>query len=114
MKGVEGKQCLPYTVVYHYQYACDSASAKIAQMFLTVTVIFTVAVFIESPADCELWVLLIFCGQKLKICKIYHEICAVYGENIMSHSGVSQWYHMFQIGWTSVHDEERSGQVSDK
>jgi transposase len=44
--------------------------------------------------------------------EIHRELCAVYGQNIMSEGTVKQWCRMFKDGPTNVHDEERSGRPS--
>jgi transposase len=36
--------------------------------------------------------------------EMYHELCAVYSQNI-SEETVSQWYRMFRDRGTNVHDE---------
>jgi hypothetical protein len=41
-----------------------------------------------------------------------HEICAVYGQNVMSEGNVRQWCTMFKDGNTNVHNEEQMGQPS--
>lgn len=68
---------------------------------------------IDSPADCEVRSVIRFlCAKGLKAIEIHREICAVYGENIMSDGMVRKWVRAFKDGRTSVHDEERSGRPS--
>jgi transposase len=46
----------------------------------------------------------------------HRELCAVYGQTVMSEGTVRQWCRMFKDGRTNVHNEERSGRpavVSD-
>jgi hypothetical protein len=42
--------------------------------------------------------------------EIHCELCAVYGQNVMSEGTVRQWCRMIKDGRTNVHDEQRSGQ----
>jgi hypothetical protein len=42
--------------------------------------------------------------------EIHHELCTVYGQNIMSEGTVGQWFRIFKDGSRNIHDEERSGQ----
>jgi transposase len=44
--------------------------------------------------------------------EIHHELCAVYGQNVMSEGTARQWCRMFKDGRINVHDEERSGRPS--
>jgi hypothetical protein len=41
--------------------------------------------------------------------EIHRELCAVYGQNVMSEGTVRQWCRMFKDGQQIIHDEERSG-----
>lgn len=68
---------------------------------------------IVSPADCEVRAVIRFLSAKgLKAIDIHREICAVYGENIMSDGMVRKWVRAFKDGRTNVHDEQRSGRPS--
>lgn len=68
---------------------------------------------IVSPADCEVRAVIRFLsGKGLKATDIHREICAVYGENIMSDGMVRKWVRAFKDGRTNVHDEQRSGRPS--
>jgi hypothetical protein len=49
---------------------------------------------------------------KTSAVEIHHELCAVYGQNVMSEETVRRWCRMFKDGWTKVHDEEWSSQPS--
>jgi hypothetical protein len=48
-------------------------------------------------------------AKNFKAAEIHHQLCEVYGENVMSAGGVRQWCRMFKNGRTNVHDEERAG-----
>jgi transposase len=39
--------------------------------------------------------------------EIHNELCAVYGQNVVSEGTVRQWCRMFKDERTNVHDEER-------
>ena len=41
--------------------------------------------------------------------EIHHQICQVYGDNVMSDGKVRKWVWMFNEGRENVHDEARSG-----
>jgi transposase len=51
-------------------------------------------------------------AKNTRAAKIHRELCAVYGQNVMSEGTVRQWCRMFRDGRTHVHDEERSGRPS--
>jgi len=44
--------------------------------------------------------------------EIHHQICQVYGDNVMSDGTVRKWVRMFNEGRQKVHDEARSGRPS--
>jgi len=44
--------------------------------------------------------------------EIYHQICQVYGDNVMSDGMVRKWVRMFNEGRENVHDMARSGRPS--
>jgi transposase len=44
--------------------------------------------------------------------EIHCELCAVYGEYVMSEGTVGQWSRMFRDEPTNVHDEERGDRPS--
>jgi hypothetical protein len=41
--------------------------------------------------------------------EIHCELCAVYGQNVMSDGSVRQWCRILKDGRTNVHNEVRSG-----
>jgi hypothetical protein len=52
----------------------------------------------------------------MSVVEINRELCAIYGQNVMSEGAVRQWCRMFRDGQTNVCDIEHSGQppaVSD-
>ncbi|XP_071043084.1 histone-lysine N-methyltransferase SETMAR-like [Parasteatoda tepidariorum] len=68
---------------------------------------------IVSQAHCEVRAVIRFLSAKgLKSIDIHHEICAVYGQSIMSDGMVKKWVRAFIEGRTNVHDEQRSGRPS--
>jgi hypothetical protein len=42
----------------------------------------------------------------MSVAVTHREICAVYGQNVMSEGDVRQWCRMFKDGPTNAHDEE--------
>jgi len=44
--------------------------------------------------------------------EIHHQICQVYGDNVMSDGMVRKWVRMFNEGRENVHDKVRSGHPS--
>jgi hypothetical protein len=61
----------------------------------------------DNPASCE--IRSVICCLHTKIMspvEIHHELCAVYGQNIMSEGSVRQTCRMFEDGLTNVHNEE--------
>jgi len=44
--------------------------------------------------------------------EIHHQICQVYGDNVMSDGIVRKWVRMFNEGRENVRDEARSGRSS--
>jgi len=44
--------------------------------------------------------------------EIHHQICQVYGDNVMSDGMVRKWVRMFNEGRENVHDEARSRRPS--
>jgi transposase len=68
---------------------------------------------IDSPVSCEIRAVIRFLHVKnISSAEIHLELCAVYGQNLMSEGTVRQWCRMFKDGRTNVHDEERSGRPS--
>jgi hypothetical protein len=50
--------------------------------------------------------------KNMSAAKIHREICAVYGQNVISKGTARQWCGMFKDVRTNVQDEELSGQPS--
>ena len=68
---------------------------------------------IEGAADCEIQPVIRFLNARNVLSsKIHHQICQVYGDNVMSDGTVRKWVPMFNVGWENVHDEARSGPSS--
>jgi transposase len=68
---------------------------------------------IDNPASCELHtVIRFFHAKNMSAAEIHRELCALYGQNVMSEGIVRKWCRMFKDGRTNVHHEERSGQPS--
>jgi hypothetical protein len=44
--------------------------------------------------------------------EIHRELCAVYGQKVMSEGTPEQWYRMLKHAQTDVHGEEGSGHLS--
>jgi hypothetical protein len=42
--------------------------------------------------------------------EIHHELCVIYGQNVMSEGTIRQWCTMFRDKQTNVHNEEQSVQ----
>ncbi|PNF14616.1 hypothetical protein B7P43_G12124 [Cryptotermes secundus] len=70
---------------------------------------------IPASADCEVRsvrsVIKFLNAQSIAPIKI-HQLCQVYGPNVMSKQMVHRWCRQFSAGRQSVHDEKRSGQPS--
>jgi transposase len=68
---------------------------------------------IDNPANCEIHAVIRFLhAENISAAEIHRELCAVYGQNVMSGGTVRQWCRMFKDGRTNVHDEEQSGRPS--
>jgi hypothetical protein len=66
---------------------------------------------IDKPASCEIrTVARSLHAKDMSDAEIYRDLCAAYGQNLMSEVIVRQLCRMFEDGRTNVHDEERSGQ----
>jgi len=64
---------------------------------------------IEGAADCEIQsVIRFFNSRNVLPSEIHHQICQVYGDNVMSGGMVRKWVRMFNEVWEKVHDEARS------
>ena len=65
---------------------------------------------IEGVADCEIWSVIRFLNARNVLpSEIYHQICQVYCDNVMSDGMVRKWVRMFIEGRENVYDEARSG-----
>jgi hypothetical protein len=66
---------------------------------------------IDNPTSCEIRAVIRFLHAKnMSAAEIHCELCAIYGQYVMSEGTVRQWRRLFEDGRTDVHDEERSGQ----
>jgi len=67
----------------------------------------------EGTANCEIWSVIRFLNARNVLpSEIHHQICQVYGDNVMSDGMVRKWVRMFNEGREKVHDEARSGSPS--
>jgi transposase len=57
-------------------------------------------------------VICILHAKNMSAAEIHRELCALYGQNIMSKGTVRKWCRMLKDGRINVHHEERSGQPS--
>jgi hypothetical protein len=63
---------------------------------------------IDTRASCEIRAVIRFLHAKnMSAAEIHPELCAVYGQNIMSEGTVRQLCRMFKDGRTNIHGEER-------
>ena len=61
---------------------------------------------IEEAADCEIRSVIRFLNARNVLpSEIHHQICQVYGDNVMSDGMVRKWVRMFNEGRQNVHDE---------
>jgi hypothetical protein len=70
---------------------------------------------INNPTSCNIRAVICFLHTKIMCAAEIHELCAIYGQNVMSEGTegtVRQWCRMFKDGRTNVHNEERSGWLS--
>jgi hypothetical protein len=68
---------------------------------------------IDNPTNCEIRDIICFLRAKsMNAAEIHRELCAVYGQQVMSEGTLRQWCRMVKDGRTNVHDEERSGRPS--
>jgi hypothetical protein len=68
---------------------------------------------IDNPASCEIRAVILFLHNKnLSTAEIHHELCVVYGQNVLSVGTARQWCRMCRDGQTEVHDDELSGRLS--
>jgi hypothetical protein len=63
---------------------------------------------INNTKSCEIYIVIHFLHSKnLSAAEIHHELCTVYGQNVMSEGTVRQWCRVFRDGQTNVHNEEQ-------
>jgi len=68
---------------------------------------------IEVAADYEIRCVIRFLNARNVLrTKIHHQICQVYGDNVVSDGMVRKWVQMFNEGRENVHNEARSGRPS--
>ena len=68
---------------------------------------------IEGVADCEMRSVIRFLNARNVLPReIHHQICRVYGDNVMGDGMVRKWVRMFNEVRENVHDEARSGRPS--
>jgi transposase len=68
---------------------------------------------IDNPASCKIrGVIRLLHANNMSAAEIHCELCAVYGQNVMSEGTVRQWCRMFKHEPKNVHDKERSGRPS--
>jgi len=68
---------------------------------------------IEGAADCEIRSVISFLNARNVLpSEIHHQICLVYGDNVMSDGMVRKWVRVFNEGRENVHDEARIGRPS--
>ena len=61
---------------------------------------------IEGAADREIWSVIRFLNARNVLpSEIHHQICQVYGDNVMSDGMIRKWVHMFNEGRENVHYE---------
>jgi predicted transcriptional regulator len=63
----------------------------------------------DNPASCENHAAIYFLYAKnMNAAEICHELCAVYGQNVMSGETVRQWGRMFKDRQININAEKRS------
>jgi len=68
---------------------------------------------IEGAADYEIrYVIRFLNARNVLPSEIHHQICQVYGDNVMSDGMVRKCVRIFNEGRANVHDEARSGRPS--
>jgi hypothetical protein len=68
---------------------------------------------IDNPVSCEIRDIIHFLHAKnMSAAEIHCELCAVYGQNVMSEGTVRLWCVMFKDGRTDIHNEEPSARPS--
>ena len=67
----------------------------------------------EGAADCAMRSVICFLNARNVLpSEVYHQVCQVYGDNVMSVGMVRKRVRMFKEGRENVHDEARSGRPS--
>jgi len=68
---------------------------------------------IEGDTDCEIRSVIRFLDARNVLpSEIHHQICQVYGDNVMSDGMVRKLVRMFNEGQENMHDEAQSGRPS--
>ena len=68
---------------------------------------------IEGAAECLIWSVIRFLNAtNVLTSEIHHQICQVYGDNVMSDGMFRKWVRMFNEWRENVHDEARSWRPS--
>jgi len=68
---------------------------------------------VEGAADCEIQSVIGFLNSRNVLpSEIHHQICQVYGDNVLSDGMVRKCVQMFNEGRENVRDEARSGRPS--
>jgi hypothetical protein len=63
---------------------------------------------IDNPTCCKILSVIHFLHTKnMSAVEIHNELCAVYGQTVMSDGTVRQWCRIFKDGQTNVHNEEQ-------
>jgi len=67
----------------------------------------------EGAAYCEIRSVIHFLNTRNVLpSEIHHQICQMYGDNMMSDGMVRKWVQMFNEGQENMHNEARSGRPS--
>jgi hypothetical protein len=54
---------------------------------------------VDHPATCEICAVICFLHVKnMSAAAVHHELCMVYGQNVMNEGNVRQWHSMFKDG----------------
>jgi hypothetical protein len=62
---------------------------------------------IDSPASCKFHTVIRVClAKNMNAVDIHHELCVVYGQNVVNEGTLRQWCSMFKDGRTNARDEE--------
>jgi hypothetical protein len=64
---------------------------------------------IGTLRSCEIRAVVLFLHAKImSAAEIHRELCAIYGQKVMSEGTLRQWCRMLEFARTNVHGEERS------